>query len=114
MSTTALGTPTQAQRISFHPQQLKAPPSTQHTAPDSHITQSSNINNSKQNHKPVLELNHPPANMANPWFGSDVAARRLLAVLRAAVVQAAGHCPGCAAAVLMKHNITATAAAAVL
>ena len=55
----------------------------------------------------------PPANMANPWFGSDVAASQYLATLRAAVVQAAGHCPGCAAAVLMKHSITTTAAAAV-
>ena len=53
--------------------------------------------------------------MANPWFGSDVAAKIFLATLRAAVVQAAGHCPGCAAAVLMTHkqqNMTATAAAA--
>jgi hypothetical protein len=55
----------------------------------------------------------PPANMANPWFGSDVAAREYLATLRAAVVHAAGHCSGCAAAMLMKHSITVTAGAAV-
>jgi hypothetical protein len=29
----------------------------------------------------------PPANIANPWLGSDVAARYHLATLRAAVVQ---------------------------
>ena len=34
-----------------------------------------------------VPLPEPPANMANPWFGSDVAARLYLATLRAAVVQ---------------------------
>jgi hypothetical protein len=54
--------------------------------------------------------------MANPFSGSDVAAIAHFVTLSAAVVQAAGHCSGCAAAVLMTHkqqNMTATAAAAV-
>ena len=82
--------------------------------PDSLITPSCNINNSKNKIKYVL-LVPPPANMANPWLGSDVAARlrNNLATLRAAVVQVAGHCPGCAAAMLMKHSVTAKVAAAV-
>ena len=81
-----------------------APP----TPTSHHLAISTTQNN---NHKP----DQPPANMANPWFGSDVAARLVFATLRAAVVQAAGngHCPGCAAAMLMKHSITATATAAV-
>jgi hypothetical protein len=54
--------------------------------PDSHITPSCNINNSKNKMK-YAPLAWPPANMANPWFGSDVAARYHLATLRAAVVQ---------------------------
>jgi hypothetical protein len=37
----------------------------------------------KQNHIPVK----PPANMANPWLGRDVAARLPLTALRTAVVQ---------------------------
>ena len=40
-----------------------------------------------QNLTTYVPLIAPPANMANPWFGSDVAARWLLATLRAAVVQ---------------------------
>jgi hypothetical protein len=76
-----------AQRISAHLQRLKArlpPPNTR--TPDSNITQSPNVNNSKQknNHKPVP---NPPANMANPCSGSDVADREALATLSAAVVQ---------------------------
>ena len=54
--------------------------------------------------------------MAKPWFGNDVAARLYLAWLRTAVVQAAGHSAGCAAAKLImhkEHNTAATAKAAV-
>ena len=69
------------QRSSSAPQ--SAPPSAQNTPPDSHITKSPSINNSKQNHTPVS----PPANMANPCSGSDVAAISSLATLSAAVVQ---------------------------
>ena len=69
------------QRSSSAPQ--SAPPSAQHTPPDSQITQSPSINNSKQNHTPLS----PPANMANPCSGSDVAANSNLATLSAAVVQ---------------------------
>jgi hypothetical protein len=96
------------------PAPQSAPPSAQHMPPNSHITPSCNINNSKNKIK-YAPLVWPPPNMANPWFGSDVAARLVFATLRAAVVQAAGngHCPGCAAAMLMKHSITATATAAV-
>jgi hypothetical protein len=69
------------QRSSSAPQ--SAPPSAQNTPPDSHITKSPSINNSKQNHTPLS----PPANMANPCSGSDVAANSNLATLSAAVVQ---------------------------
>ncbi len=62
-------------------------------------------------------FDRPPANMAKPWLGNDVAARLSLATpLRASVVQAAGHSAGCAAAKLMMHmesNSAATAKAAV-
>ena len=86
ISTASLKTPDPPQRISAHLQRLKArlpPPNTR--PPDSNITQSPNVNNSKQknNHKPLP----PPANMANPCSGSDVADREALATLSAAVVQ---------------------------
>jgi len=113
MSTAVLTVTAHAQRIRIHLQHIKARLLPRNTCPpDSHITPSCNINNS-QNKIKYVPLKKPPANMANPWFGSDVAASKSLATLRAAVVQVAGHCPGCAAAVLMKHSITATAAAAV-
>jgi hypothetical protein len=81
MSTTLRQLPAQAQRISAHLQRLKArllPPNTR-----PHHTPSHNINNSNKNYIPL----YPPANMANPCSGSDVAARKALATLSAAVVQ---------------------------
>ena len=92
-----------SKRASFHP--THAPPT-----PTSHNHPISTTQN--KIHIP----NCPPANMANPCSGSDVATIPSLATLSAAVVQAAGHCPGCAAAVLMMHKqqtMTAAAAAAV-
>jgi hypothetical protein len=61
----------------------------------------------------------PPANIANPWFGSDVAATMYRATLRLAVDQTAEQADGpcCVAMVPTKHNeriITATATAAAL
>jgi hypothetical protein len=68
------------------PAPQSAPHSTQHMPPASHITPSCNINDSKK--KMTYVPLYPPANMANPWFGSDVAAcHAALATLRAAVVQ---------------------------
>ena len=63
------------------PAPQSAPPSAQHKPPDSHLAISTTQNRIK--YVPL----YPPANMAIPWFGSDVAARLPLATLRAAVVQ---------------------------
>jgi hypothetical protein len=110
MSTALLTPLAAAQRISTRLQHLKArllPRNTCPPTPTSHHLAISTTQN-RISHAPL-----PPANMANPWFGSDVAAGFHLATLRAAVVQAAGHCPVCAAAMLMKHSVTATTAAVV-
>jgi hypothetical protein len=83
MSTALLKT-NAAQRISVHLQRLKArllPPNTRPPTPTSHNLPISTTQN--KNHKLVS----PPANMANPCSGSDVAASAPLATLRAAVVQ---------------------------
>jgi hypothetical protein len=75
MSTALLKTPVPAQRISIHLQHLKARLLPRNTCPpDSHITPSCNVNNS-QNKIKYVPPGWPPANKANPWFGSDVAAR---------------------------------------
>ncbi len=113
MSTALLAPPAHAQRISIHLYHLKArilPRNTCPPTPTSHHLAVSRTQNKIKN----VPLVRPPANMAIPWFGSDVAARWYLATLRAAVVQTAGsgHCPGCAAAMLMKHSVTATVATA--
>ncbi len=85
MSTALLPTSPPVQRISTHPQRLKArlpPPNTR--PPASHITHNLPISTTQyKKHKPMP----PPANMANPCSGSEVAASALLATLSAAVVQ---------------------------
>jgi hypothetical protein len=87
MSTALLNTaPDHAQRISIHLQHLKArllPRNTCPPTPTSHHLEISKAQNKIEN----APLAWPPANMANPWFGSDVAARKFLATLRTAVVQ---------------------------
>ncbi len=86
MSTASLTTPpAHAQRISIHLQQLNArffPRNTCPPTPTSHHLAMP----TSQNKIKYVPTNPPPANMANPWFGSDVAARAFLATLRAAVV----------------------------
>jgi hypothetical protein len=66
------------------PAPQSAPPSAQHIPPTpiSHLAISTTQNITK-----CVPPIPPPANMANPWFGSDVAARPALATLRAAVIQ---------------------------
>ena len=86
MSTELLTSPPPAQRIGAHLQGLKPrlpPPNTRPPpTPTSHNLPISTKTQTK-NHKPVK----PPANMANPCLGSDVAASTLLATLSAAVIQ---------------------------
>jgi hypothetical protein len=75
-----------AQRISAHLQRLKPRLPPLNTRPPGPTTTSHNLpisTTQTKNHKPVP----PPANMANPCSGSDVAASALLATLSAAVVQ---------------------------
>jgi hypothetical protein len=80
--------PARVQRISIHLQRLKArlpPPNTRPLPiPASHNLAISPTQ-TKLRYVPFLKW--PPANMANPWFGSDVAANSPLASLRAAVIQ---------------------------
>jgi hypothetical protein len=84
MSTTLLELLVPAQRISTRLQHLKArllPRNTCPPTPTSHHLAMSKTQNI------ISHIPRPPANMANPWFGSDVAARAPLATLREAVVQ---------------------------
>ncbi len=54
-----------------------------HTSTSHHLA----ISIKSQNKSTYEPFEMPPANTANPWFGSDVAARTPLATLRAAVAQ---------------------------
>jgi hypothetical protein len=65
-----------SKRASFHATHAPPTPTSHHLA----IPPTQN----KINYIPRIR---PPANMTNPWLGSDVAARYILPTLRAAVVQ---------------------------
>ena len=63
----------------------------------------------KQNQQHVLQ---PPAKIATPRFGSDVAARSCRAALRAAVLQVPKEYDAATAPTALHANITAAIAAA--
>ncbi len=88
MSTAELLTPPAcAHRISIHLQHIKARLLPRNTSPPPTPTSRHLAISTTQNKKKYVPIVWPPANMANPWFGSDVAAREPLTTLRAAVVQ---------------------------
>jgi hypothetical protein len=66
-----------------HTQSANQPPPTQPSDSPTHTTQLAKIRKSTWQHVPP-----PPAKIATPTFGSDVAARSVRATLRAAVLQA--------------------------
>jgi hypothetical protein len=80
--------PARVQRISIHLQPLKArlpPPNTCPLPIPAAHNLATSTTQTKLRYVPFLKW--PPANIANPSFGSDVAANSPLATLRTAVVQ---------------------------
>jgi hypothetical protein len=114
ISTTALLPVPTAQRISNPQRLLKAinlqPKSIPPASPPKKTHDKPQHESQNQNDKP-----EPPAKMASPWFGSDVAAREFRASLRAVVDHALEQGACCAAAMRatkLRHSSIVAAAAA--